>query len=342
MDGLAPIRATSVAGAYPAGSTSHAPGSTEGTHRARMPGATLSFALVTVRAKLYRATQSRSAVIQGSIAPAEAESAGSSAVRRTKGSWPGTRWSGLRDRDGRARDVRPRNWASAKARRPAPSTVSSSSPSPRSPVSSAGATYLGPGLLAQAMRDAEELALASYVLRGPRAPRRGPRPRRRAWFSTPSTWADEVRTSRRIVGRPAAVRPEEVTLARRLIAEAGRLPARGLPRTAAGLGLSTAPPTRPGAGDPLRPPPGQPRPKWWLGLPAPANAAPPAPASRQGLGVQPRVIPSGAAAETRELTRAGSDPTRRPAAWAFRSSRGAGRGPATTSVVGASLRRPAG
>ena len=159
----------------------------------------------------------------------------------------------------------PRNWASAKARRPAPSTFSSSSPSPRSiPVSSAGATYLGPGLLAQAMRDAEELALASYVLRGPRAPRRGPRPRRRAWFSTPSTWADEVRTSRRIVGRPAAVRPEEVTLARRLIAEAGRLPARGLPRTAAGLGLSTAPPTRPGAGDPLRPPPGQPRPRWWI------------------------------------------------------------------------------
>ena len=100
--------------------------------------------------------------LQGSIAPAEAESAGSSAVRRTKGSWPGTRWSGLRDRDGRARDVRPRNWASAKARRPAPSTFSSSSPSPRSiPVSPAGATYLGPGLLAQAMRDAEELALAS-------------------------------------------------------------------------------------------------------------------------------------------------------------------------------------
>ena len=161
--------------------------------------------------------------LQGSIAPAEAESAGSSAVRRTKGSWPGTRWSGLRDRDGRARDVRPRNWASAKARRPAPSTFSSSSPSPRSiPVSPAGATYLGPGLLAQAMRDAEELALASYVLRGPRAPRRGPRPRRRAWFSTPSTWADEVRTSRRIVGRPAAVRPEEVTLARRLIAELKR------------------------------------------------------------------------------------------------------------------------
>ena len=56
----------------------------------------------------------------------------------------------------------PRNWASAKARRPAPSTFSSSSPSPRSiPVSPAGATYLGPGLLAQAMRDAEELALAS-------------------------------------------------------------------------------------------------------------------------------------------------------------------------------------
>jgi hypothetical protein len=37
MDGCAPIRATAVAGADAAGSTSRAPGSTAGTHRARMP-----------------------------------------------------------------------------------------------------------------------------------------------------------------------------------------------------------------------------------------------------------------------------------------------------------------